>query len=105
MSSQNIEMQIRSKLSSGLSSEFLEILNESSNHNVPKDAETHFKITLVSAQFDGLSRVKRHQHIYQLLDEELKGEVHALALHLYTPDEWQGISPDSPKCLGGEKTS
>lgn len=84
--------------------DWLVIENESHRHNVPIDSQTHFKVTLVSAQFEGVSRVKRHQALYQLLDDLLAGPIHALALHLHTPDEWQNIHesvPDSPDCLGG----
>jgi BolA protein len=42
---------------------------------------------VVSAQFEGLNRVKRHQKVYGTLGE-LMGEFHALALHTYTPEEW-----------------
>lgn len=77
--------------------------NESHRHAVPANSETHFKVTLVSAQFQGLMPVKRHQRLYALLADELAGPVHALALHLYTPEEWSARSetrPDSPDCRG-----
>lgn len=82
------------------------IVNESGNHNVPPGSQSHFKITLVSASFNGLSLVQRHRMIYDLLEEELRGPIHALALHLYTDEEWQNnnsVSPDSPPCKGGSK--
>lgn len=82
----------------------LTVENESHRHNVPPDAETHFKVTLVSARFEGMMPVKRHQQVYAILADEKAGPVHALALHLYTPDEWQARNntrPDSPNCRGG----
>lgn len=103
MPKDNIAQAIHSKLTDALSPTFLEVLNESSGHNVPPDSETHFKITAVCNDFDVLSRVQRHQRVYQVLKQELEGEVHALALHLFAPKEWSGSSPVSPKCLGGEK--
>ncbi len=42
--------------------------------------ETHFKIEIISAAFDGVSLVKRHQLIYKCLDHELKNGVHALQI-------------------------
>ena len=81
--------------------------NESHMHNVPANSETHFKVTLVSEHFAGLMPVKRHQKVYALLADELAGPVHALALHLYTPDEWQvrgEARPDSPNCRGGGRS-
>jgi BolA protein len=94
---------IETKLNSGLSPSHLEIANESHMHNVPPGSESHFKVTMVSEKFQGLRPVKRHQEVYALLADELKSGVHALALHLYTPEEWPGESPDSPQCLGGSK--
>ena len=103
MSPNSVERIIQDKVKTSFSPLVCEVVNESSSHNVPKNSETHFKITMVSSQFDGLTRVKRHQLVYKTLDLELKSGVHALALHLFTPEEWKGSSPESPKCLGGEK--
>lgn len=82
----------------------LTVENESHMHSVPANSETHFKVTLVSGRFHGLMPVKRHQQVYTLLADELAGPVHALALHLYTPEEWQARGEDrpaSPNCRGG----
>lgn len=43
-------------------------------HNVPAGAESHFKVTVVSEQFNGKRLVARHQWINQILAEELAGE-------------------------------
>lgn len=95
---------IENKLSAALDLNHMEVLNESNNHNVPPNSETHFKVTLVSTDFEGIALVKRHQQIYALLKAELAGGVHALALHTYTQQEWldrHGDAPMSPPCLGG----
>jgi BolA protein len=94
---------IEAKLSV-LNPEYLEVLNESHNHSVPENSETHFKVTIVTDQFDGARAVKRHQMVYGVLANELQSGVHALAIHAYTPIEWKGTSPDSPNCLGGSAT-
>lgn len=101
-----IQQAIESKLGQRFSPLHQEVLNESHMHSVPANSETHFKVTLVTAEFDGLSKVRRHQAVYQALNEEMQGGVHALALHLFTPDEWRkagGTVPDSPNCMGGSK--
>lgn len=101
-----IQEIIESKVHLALSPQKLDVINESHAHNVPKDAQTHFKLIVVADAFDGLSRVKRHQKIYGVLADELAAGVHALAMHLFTPIEWeqhQGVEA-SPKCLGGEKS-
>jgi len=100
-----VQAQIEANLTTELSPAVLEVLNESFMHNVPADSETHFKVTLVSEKFIALRRVRRHQMVYSLLSDLLAGPVHALALHLYTPEEWDEVSeaPASPNCHGGDK--
>lgn len=101
-----VQAGIESKLTQALAPAFIEVVNESHMHSVPANSETHFKVTLVSDAFDGARKVQRHQQVYGLLQQELDGPVHALALYLYTPAEWQvrqQQTPDSPNCLGGSK--
>lgn len=101
----SLQTQIEHKLAT-LEPVVVQVENESHRHNVPANSETHFKVTLVSSRFEGLMPVKRHQQVYALLADELSGPVHALALHLYTPEEWQargGERPDSPNCRGGSQ--
>jgi len=103
MKTQNL---IQDKLSKALNPKFFEVTNESHMHNVPAGAESHFKITMVSNQFEGLSLLKRHQYIYSLLAEEMKNGVHAVALHTLTESEYEkrhGVLPESPMCMGGNK--
>jgi BolA protein len=99
----NVEQQIQLKLDQAFKPMHLEIVNESHMHNVPKDSESHFKVVLVTHEFDGLNKVKQHQAVYKALAEELAGAVHALALHTFTPQAWAESmgAPDSPNCMGG----
>lgn len=61
--------------------------------------ESHFKVTVVSAAFDGVRLVQRHQKIYALAGDLLSvGKIHALAIHAYAPNEWTGEAPASPQC-------
>ncbi len=91
------------KIQQALQPLHLDVVNESHTHNVPPGSESHFKVVVVAEQFDGLNRVKRHQTIYGLLAAELAQGVHALALHTYSPSEWQQKpgAPNSPDCMGG----
>jgi len=82
----------------------LDILNESNNHNVPANSETHFKVVVVSEAFAQQSLVQRHRAVNKLLAEQLAGPVHALSMHTHTEKEWRdkgGLVPDSPPCRGG----
>lgn len=99
-----IAHSIKQKLTSHFSPEYLDVINESSNHNVPAGSETHFKVIMVSDRFTGKRLVQRHRLVYELLSDELSSQVHALALHLYTLAEWQQQAeqaPASPACRGG----
>ena len=86
-----------------LSPTHLEVLDESHMHS--RGLETHYKAVVASTAFEGKPAVRRHQAVYAALGT-LMGEIHALALHTYTPQEWAaqaGGAPDSPRCLGGSK--
>jgi len=93
--------KLKEKLAQNCQPEHMELNNESHMHAGPA-TESHFKLILVSQRFTGLNAVKRHQFIYKLLSEELSGPLHALALHLFTPEEWKQETavPDSPLCAG-----
>jgi BolA protein len=78
----------------------LEVINESHMHRVPPNAETHFKLLIVSQRFHGLGKVARQRLVYQHLNTELSSGLHALSLQTLSPDEWQQ-SPTrtaSPAC-------
>lgn len=82
----------------------LDLVNESMSHaGYFEGKESHFKLTIVSDAFDNKRPVARHQMVYAIVSDLLTsqgGTVHALAIHAYTPMEWQGKSPDSPQCAG-----
>jgi len=55
---------------------------------IVKGEGDHFEATVVSQQFEGRSMVQQHQMVYATLGERMGGEIHALALHTYTPGDW-----------------
>jgi stress-induced morphogen len=101
-----------------VSLQHVEIINESSMHSVPKNSQTHFKVFLVSPQFEGVLPVQRHRMVYSLVKPFLRDssaqpsspeyyhQIHALSIIAKTPAEWDkeqhSISKQSPRCLGGE---
>ncbi|OED44024.1 transcriptional regulator [Endozoicomonas sp. (ex Bugula neritina AB1)] len=102
----NTQEHIYYKLNKSLEPDFIDIINESHLHNTPPDSQSHFKVIIVSQQFSGKMPVKRHQLVYGFLADELRSQVHALALHTYTPEEWRSrdqTAPSTPDCLGGSK--
>ena len=48
----------------------------------------HFFATIVSAEFDGKSRIQRHQRVYQALGDRMREQIHALSMKTLTPAEW-----------------
>jgi len=84
----------------GLTPTFITIDDESYMHSIGENS--HFKLVIVSDKFDGQRKVQRHQKVYALLDDIMK-QIHGLALHTYTKDEWAAVTaaPDSPECQGG----
>lgn len=79
---------------------FLDVINESSKHRVPVGAETHFKLILVSAYFDGKTRIQRHRMVLDFLKDEFSQGLHACTLSLYSNIEWEKnpIPTPSPLC-------
>lgn len=100
-----VEQTIKAKLTEKLSPILLEVINESANHHVPPNSESHFKVIIVAEQFRQQSRVNQHRMVNVVLAEELATKIHALALHTYTPEEWEAVvaPPKSPLCKGGKQ--
>lgn len=104
----SVQATITDKLIDQLKPIHLEVMNESNRHNVPKGSETHFKLLVVSTEFEGNNRVNRHRKIHDILATELKHGVHALTMTLLTPNEYElqgGKLPASPPCMGGSKSN
>lgn len=96
--------RITQTLNEHIPSLFLEIMDESHRHHVPEDAETHFKVTLVSEEFNGIPFIKRHRQVNKILTDEFKNGLHALSIHAFTPSEWekkQHKTNTSPPCRDG----
>ena len=106
----SLQAVIETKLRDALVPAHLEVVNESFMHSSGKNnpnAETHFKVVVVSDKFEGLNLVKRHQLVYGALGDELrmKKGIHALAITSRTPSEWDAnpIGNESPSCAGAGK--
>jgi len=98
-----LQTQIEGKLQIAFSIAHLQLENESHMHS-GNNPESHFKLTLVTNDFEGMGKVKRHQAVYKALAEEMP-QFHALALHTFSEAEWQasdGVAA-SPQCAGGSK--
>jgi len=47
----------------------------------------HFEAIIISDEFEGKSRIQRHQLVYSALGDKMKAEVHALSMKTLTPSE------------------
>ncbi|KAG9299924.1 hypothetical protein G9A89_009652 [Geosiphon pyriformis] len=88
-----VYQSIQKKLTEALRPVNLEILNEShlhAHHQAMKgvvSSETHFSVSVVSEEFQGKTLMERHRLIYNLLNDELAGGVHALTIKAKAPVE------------------
>ncbi len=106
MLTKDMKYTIEKKLTRGINLKHLNVVNESGQHNVPKGAESHFKVVMVSNDFENMTLLARHRKVYDILSECLADGIHALSVHALTEKEWHekhGETPLSPPCLGGEK--
>lgn len=102
-----IQTAIESKLTAALAPLHLEVVNESHLHSVPPGSESHFKVIVVSAAFDGRSLIEQQRLVNRLLEDELRGGVHALTMKTMTQAQWAASEHKaeltSPRCHGGSK--
>lgn len=95
----SMKTTMETKLKNAFEPQRLEVVDEShlhaghhheeSGHHVTYDGtgETHFRIRIVSDKFEGMSRIERHRSVNELLADELKAGVHALAIEPAAPGE------------------
>lgn len=85
------------KLSQKFAPSHLEVLDESDRHKGHAGSrpggETHFRVRIASDRFSGKTRLQQHRAIMEVLDAELKGGIHALAIEVVGRDG--PVVPDS----------
>ncbi|KAK6204512.1 bola-like protein-domain-containing protein [Scheffersomyces amazonensis] len=90
-----IEETIVEKLTTNFKPTYLKIANDSHKHShhagmrgASNVVESHFRIEIVSNEFEGKNMPSRHRLVYSVLDDELKNQgVHALQMKTKTPGE------------------
>ncbi len=69
----------------------LELHDESAQHaghaGAAPGGNTHWRLTIVSAAFEGRPTVARHRMVYQALGELMQHPIHALSITALAPDE------------------
>ncbi|MFC1797227.1 BolA family protein [Pseudomonadota bacterium] len=91
MNSEQRLAEIRKRLEAALSPESLQVEDEGHKHighEGAKDGRGHFRVLVVSDQFQGKKSIQRHRLIYQAMGDLMQTDIHALAIDAYTPDEF-----------------
>ncbi|HEV8097404.1 MAG TPA: BolA family protein [Burkholderiales bacterium] len=70
---------VKAGIQAGLACEHIEVAGDGQ----------HFQALIVSPEFEGRSRVQRHQLVYAALGERMREEIHALSMKTLTPQEWR----------------
>jgi BolA protein len=87
----SLQARMREKLMLTLNPTRLDIVNESHQHaghgSSPETGESHFRVLIVSDAFSGKSRVERHRIVNDVLRDELRDGVHALAIKALAPGD------------------
>ncbi len=90
----SVAATIEAKLTQALQAVSVTVKDESHLHKGHAghrpEGETHFRVEVVSATFEGQTRVARQRRVYEILADELKGGVHALSITALTPAESYG---------------
>lgn len=87
----SLQTRMREKLIVALRPTRLDVVNESHLHSghasSPGTGESHFRLLIVSEAFAGKSRIERHRLVNDVVRDELRDGVHALAIKALAPDE------------------
>ena len=83
---------IRTRLERCLDADHVQIEDDSALHAGHLGAQGgggHYRVTVVSARFEGLSRVAAQRLVYQALGELMTTDIHALEMRTLTPEQWR----------------
>jgi BolA protein len=84
---------IEDKLRESLEAQYVEVIDEShlhAGHAGARSGGGHFRATIVSAHFEGLSPVQAQRVVYAALADEMGGEIHALSMKTIPASKWKG---------------
>lgn len=86
----SVAQRIETKLTSAFAPSRLDVIDESHLHaghaGARPGGESHFRVEIVAEAFAGLSRLAAHRAVNEVLAEELREQVHALAISARAPE-------------------
>ena len=85
-----IQIKIKNLISKNINMIDFKIIDESHKHsNHQKDTNGgHFKLFIISDDFENMTLIKRHKLIYDCLDSIMKKDIHAISMKLVTNQEF-----------------
>ena len=84
--------RIEARLREALAATHVEVIDDTvthAGHAGARGGQSHYRVTVVSPRFAGLSRVAAQRLVYEALAAELTSGLHALALRTYAPEQWR----------------
>ena len=69
---------IQKNIEQGMTTSYLKVVGDGQ----------HFEALIVSEEFAGMSRIQRQQRVNKTLGDRMDGEIHALSMKTFTPQEW-----------------
>lgn len=96
-----IHQLIQQRITQAFNPQVLDIKNDSHKHThhqamrgASNTIESHFRLSIVSNEFQGKNQPARHRMVYSLLKDEMSREngIHALQLTTKTPEEWEKVN-------------
>jgi len=69
---------IQKNIEQGMTTSYLKVVGDGQ----------HFEAVIVSEEFAGMSRIQRQQRVNKTLGDRMDGEIHALSMKTFTPQEW-----------------
>ena len=69
----------------------VDIFDDSASHaghaGVQETGGGHYELSIVSEAFSGKTTLQRHRMIYECLADRMPGEIHALSISAFAPEE------------------
>lgn len=82
--------RISAQLRGALHAQVVELIDDShlhAGHAGARDGRGHFRVRIVSSEFEGLRTLQRHQLVYRSLADLMQTDIHALSIAAFTPAE------------------
>ena len=89
------QLEIETKLKEKFSPIYIDLVDKSHTHTsdehieTMKDKERLYELTIVAESFKPMTRVERHQSIYQVLDINNNPGIHGIKIKVLDPEEWK----------------